>query len=66
MARKKNPSPPVKVGITISPQMSKYLDDLVARGLHGKTPAEVASQLIGAGIQQLLKDGLLQQESSKH
>jgi hypothetical protein len=59
MGRKKNLSPPVKVGITISPQMSNYLDELVARGIHGRTPAEVVFQLISREIQQLLKDGYL-------
>ena len=59
MARKKRLNPPVRIAVHVSQQMSDYIDALVAVGLHGRTPPEVATQLIGRQLENLLKDGIL-------
>lgn len=45
--------------VTVSPQTKQYLEDLVAEGTHGGSPAEVARKLINDGINKLIKDQLL-------
>jgi hypothetical protein len=53
MARRKNPTPSVKVYATVSAQTSRHLEELV--GSYGNNPSEVAGYLIQRGIDDLLR-----------
>lgn len=59
-ARKPNSqkTKPVKIGAT--PQIIEYLQQLVGRGLYGKTPTEVASNLVSKAIESLIERGHLE------
>jgi len=45
----------VRLSLTISPQVSKALDHLLAIGLHGRTRAEVAQRLLYAEVREVLE-----------
>lgn len=42
----------VRLSLTVSPQVSKYLDKLVAAGVFGRNRAEVAQRLLYAQIRE--------------
>lgn len=53
------------VQISVTAQMQSGIRQLVALGLHGSTPEEVAETLVRSAMHQLLKDGLLSKEGLK-
>ncbi|MGH7818604.1 MAG: hypothetical protein ACREQ9_02430 [Candidatus Binatia bacterium] len=59
MPRPKNPVQPVKVVITGTPKMARYLADLVVEEGYGNTPAEVARTLVWRGIEELISRNVL-------
>ena len=59
MARKTRSTPPVRIAIHVSQQMSDYIDALVVGGLHGRTQPEVAVHLLGRQLEEFLTKGIL-------
>ena len=48
-----------RVHVRMSVEVVKYLDQLAAIGIHGKTRAEVAKTLIGNEVERLVREGIL-------
>lgn len=42
----------VRLSLTVSPQVSRYLDDLLRTGVYGRTRAEVAQRLLYAQVRE--------------
>lgn len=59
MARTQNVISTSRITFSASGQVGRHLERLVQFGLYGKTPAEVANTLVSKGIEQLIKDGIL-------
>ena len=62
MAKRQNLIPTVNITIAATPQIEKYLEQLVQTGIYGKNTAEAAVRLIERGIEQLVgkEKGLVQ------
>ena len=56
---------PVRINLTVTTQVEKYLLELSALGIHGSKPTEVASALISREIERLIKDGFLHIEDQR-
>lgn len=56
---------PVRINLTVSAQIERYLKELAELGIHGSKPTEVASALISREIERLVKEGFLKIESRK-
>jgi hypothetical protein len=59
VSRKPNANRTARVYLRPSAAVATYLDEIASVGIFGKTRAEVAERLIGSGIAQFLKDGLM-------
>ncbi len=59
MPRPQNQLDTVEIKLRTTPQVAKYLDELLQSGLFGKTRPEVAERLITQEIQALINDGKL-------
>lgn len=59
MARPKNQVQSVKVSFMPTATVAKYLDDLVALGLHGKARPDVVNGMVIREIERLIRDGFL-------
>lgn len=59
MARPSNNVQSLSMTITVSPQTKQYLEDLVLKGTHGATPAEIARKMINDAVNKLIADKLL-------
>ena len=60
MPRKPNLHKTERVTINVTPQIRDYLQRLVERGLYGKTPTEVAQNMVARGIESVVERGHLQ------
>lgn len=60
MARKPNPHKTQRITISATPQIKYYLQKLVERGLYGKTPTEVANNMVTRGIESVIERGHLE------
>jgi len=47
--------------ITVTPQVKQYLEDLVLKGTHGQSPAEIVRAMINANIRQFIASGELKE-----
>ena len=65
MAREKSKNETTKVQATISQQMATYLDQLVDAGTYGNSPSEVARYLIQRGLDDLLRNGVIEKPRGK-
>ena len=65
MARSKNPHKAVKITITGTPKLSSYLDELVCEEGYGNSPSEVARSLVWRGIEELIKNGVLDRKKGR-
>lgn len=43
----------VRLSLTVSPQVSRYIDRLARTGLHGRNRAEVAQRLLYAQVREI-------------
>lgn len=59
MPRRKNRFPSAPLRISTTPQVERYLDELIDTGLFGKTRAEVAERLISNGMKDLIREGII-------
>jgi len=59
MPRTPNHLPTVTITVSTTPQMRRYLVDLVATGLFGKNAAEAAERLIARSVEQLTREGVI-------
>lgn len=59
MPKKPNPVESARVFIRPSKEVAAYLDELALLGIHGKTRSEVATALVGRGIERLIREGFL-------
>lgn len=50
----------VRINLTVSAQVERYLSRLAALGIHGTTPTEVAGTLVSREIERLIKEGFLE------
>lgn len=60
MPRKPNAHKTERITINVTPQIRSYLQRLVERGLYGKTPTEVAQNMVARGIESVVERGHLQ------
>jgi hypothetical protein len=60
MSRPKNSTPSVRITLTGSPKLRRYLEDLVEEEGYGKTPPTVALNLVWRGIEELIAKGVLE------
>lgn len=49
----------VRINLTVSEQVDRYLQQLAELGVHGSKPTEVASALLSREIERLIRDGFL-------
>ena len=59
MPRQPNKVKTVMITVSTTPQVHRYLSELVNSGLFGKNPAEAAERLISRGIEQSMAEGRL-------
>lgn len=59
MPRKPNAHKTERITINVTPQIRSYLERLVERGLYGKTPTEVAQNMVARGIESVIERGHL-------
>lgn len=59
MARTPNAHKAQLLTLRVTPQAMEYLKRLVAHGLYGKTPPEIANTLVNRGIEALIERGHL-------
>lgn len=59
MPRPKNKHPSVRVTITGTPKLKRYLEDLVLEEGYGSTAPAVARTLVWRGIEELISRGVL-------
>lgn len=59
MGRTPNKLDTVEVTLRTTPQVAKYLDDLLNSGLYGKTRSEVAERLVTREIEALIREDSL-------
>jgi hypothetical protein len=57
MPRKKNIVRTVPLQISTTPQVSAYLERLVAKGFYGKNTAEAAERVVARTLEAMLKEG---------
>ncbi len=55
----------VRINLTVSEQVSGYLEQLADLGIHGTKPTEVASALVSREIERLIREGLLKVSKPK-
>lgn len=49
----------IRISITVTPQVSRAIDELLSQGLHGNNRADVADRLICNELIRLIRDGHL-------
>ena len=65
MGRKKNNAGAKRLSLRVSTKMYSYLETIASQGLTGKTVHEVATNLIGRSIQQLIVEKIIEQKSDQ-
>ncbi len=55
MAKKSNATASVTVRVTVSAQSARLLDQLAARGIYGRNPAEVAGRFVDEALQKFVE-----------
>jgi hypothetical protein len=63
MPKRPNTIRTVQITISTTTAVQGYLEQLVATGLYGKNPAEVAERIIARTIEIMLEDGTLRRPS---
>lgn len=53
-----------RIGLSPSPEVSAYLDQLVRIGVHGNTVTEVVETLVAIELERLLAAGILRRPSA--
>lgn len=61
MARPKNRQPSVKITITATPKLARYLEDLIEVEGYGASRGEVARNLVWRLIEDLISKGIIEQ-----
>lgn len=56
---------PVRINLTVSAQIERYLNELANLGIHGSKPTEVANALLSREIERLVKEGFLKLDTRK-
>lgn len=64
MPRAKSKHQAVKITVTGTPKLAYYLETLVIEEGYGNSPSEVARALIWRGIEELIKNGILDRKKS--
>lgn len=64
MAKSKNTIGTVKITISTTSTVQRFLDRLVLTGLYGKNPADAAERLLARSLEALVKDGSLRTDES--
>lgn len=59
MPRARNHVPTVTITISTTPQVQRYLVDLLSTGLYGKNVAEAAERLIAQSVERKAVEGAL-------
>ena len=59
MPRPPNANNTHRIDIRVSSQIATYLGDLVALGIHGSTPSEVAKHFVENEVERLIKERIL-------
>jgi len=54
MARPANTVESLSMTITVTPQVKQYLEDLVLKGTHGQSAAEVVRTMVNNTVRQLI------------
>ena len=65
MARHRNKVKTVTITLSTTEKVHEHLERLVATGMFGKNPAEAAERLVSKGIQDLLLDRTLEEQTEK-
>jgi len=52
-----------RIGISVTPEMRGYLDDIAKTGIYGKNRPEVAKSLISREIERLIREGIIKLRS---
>ena len=65
MGRSPNHVPTVTITVSTTPQLRKYLVQLVATGLFGKNAAEAAERLIARSVEQLAREGVVSRRRTR-
>ncbi len=65
MAKQRNQVDSILITLTTTPQVRRYLLQLVASGLYGKNAAETAERLVAQAINELIDRGKLRPEKNK-
>ena len=60
MARTPNKIQTVEIKLSTTPQVAMYLSALVDTGLYGKNRSEAAERLIAKGIEELIRESVLE------
>lgn len=55
MAKKSNAAASVTVRVTVSAQSARLLDQLAARGIYGRNPAEVAGRFVDEALEKFVE-----------
>lgn len=55
MAKKSNAAASVTVRVTVSAQSARLLNQLAARGIYGRNPAEVAGRFVDEALQKFVE-----------
>ena len=66
MGRPKKTQESVKITITGSQKLNSYLEELVLEEGYGNSPAEVARNLVWRGIENLIKNGVLDRKKGRY
>lgn len=61
MARPVNTVESLSMTITVTPQVKQYLEDLVVKGTHGQSPAEIVRAMINTEIRKLITSNELKE-----
>jgi hypothetical protein len=49
----------IRINLTVSQEVERYLEQLADIGIHGTKPTEVANALLSREIERLIRDGFL-------
>ena len=61
MARPTNTVETLSMTITVTPQVKQYLEDLVIKGTHGQSPAEIVRTMINDNVRKLIANNELKE-----
>ena len=65
VGRKPNKGDTVRLTFSTAPRIQRYIDAVVSTELYGRTRSDVIDRLIGDGIRQLIRDGVIAQDQER-